>query len=79
MKLSEVAKAIISAATALGGTYTVAASDGHITVTEIVGIVIATVIAFWGVWATTNEITMEQVLKQFSADQIKQLYLTSTK
>lgn len=54
MKLNEIAKAIVAGATALGGTFAVAAADGSITAVEYVGIVVGTVVAFWGVWATTN-------------------------
>ena len=76
MKLSEVAKAVIAAASALGTAYAVAISDGHFTSSEVVGLVVGTVIAFFGVWGTTNEITPAQVLKQFTPDQIMKLKAT---
>ncbi len=52
--MNQVAKAIIGAATALGGTVVTATSDGVVTPVEIVLIVVATVVAYFGVWATTN-------------------------
>jgi hypothetical protein len=55
MKIDQIAKAIVAGATALGGTFVVASADGVITAVEYVGIVVATVVATVGVWATTNE------------------------
>lgn len=54
MKINEIAKAIVASVTVAGGTYAVAIADGSITSAEYVGILVATIVAFWGVWATTN-------------------------
>lgn len=52
--MDKVAKAIVAAVTALGGTVVTATLDGVITPVEYVLIGVATVTAFFGVWATTN-------------------------
>ena len=52
--MDKVAKAIVGAATALGGTVVTATSDGVVTPVEYVLIVVATVVAYFGVWSTTN-------------------------
>ena len=52
--MNEAAKAIVAAATAAGATLGVAVSDGHITAQEYVIAITGIVIAFFGVYATTN-------------------------
>lgn len=52
--MNKVAKAIVAAVTALGGTVVTATLDGVITPVEYVLIGVATVAAYFGVWATTN-------------------------
>lgn len=52
--MNKIAKAIIAAVTALGGTVVTATLDGTVTGVEYVLIAVATVVAFFGVWATTN-------------------------
>lgn len=52
--MNKIAKAIIGAVTALGGTTVTATLDGAVTPAEYVLIAVATVTGFFAVWATTN-------------------------
>lgn len=52
--MDKIAKAIVAGVTTLGGTVVTATLDGAITAVEYVLIGVATVTAFFGVWATTN-------------------------
>ena len=52
--MNKIAKAIVAGVTALGATVATAALDDVITSVEYVLIAVATVVAFFGVWATTN-------------------------
>lgn len=52
--MNKIAKAIVAGVTTLGGTVVTATLDGAITSVEYVLIGVATVAAFFGVWATTN-------------------------
>lgn len=52
--MDKIAKAIVAGVTTLGGTVVTATLDGAITAVEYVLIGVATVAAFFGVWATTN-------------------------
>lgn len=52
--MNEAAKAIVAAATVAGSTLGAAVSDGHITTAEYVVTITGTIIAFFGVYSTTN-------------------------
>lgn len=54
MNLNQIAKAVVAGTIALGGMAGTALADGHVTAGEYVAGVVATVVAFFGVWAVKN-------------------------
>lgn len=52
--MDKIAKAIVACVTALGAALVTALSDGVITSVEYVLVAVGAVVAFSGVWATTN-------------------------
>jgi len=52
--MNTVAKAIVAAAATAGTSLGAAEADGHITAQEYVIVITGTIIAFFGVYATTN-------------------------
>lgn len=52
--MGKIAKAIIAAVTGGSGALVTALADGTITATEYVAAAATVVVAFFGVWATTN-------------------------